>query len=213
MAEHALALLLALLKRLPDLREAQNVHEPGATTSPRPSSTAAPCASSVWATSDKSVARLLRAFGLHIIGVRRAREPVAEVDETVAVTALDSALGRSSILILAPALTPETRGLVGAPQLAQLPPGALVINVGRGAVLDESALVDALKSGRIAGAGLDVLAEEPPAHESPLWAMPNVVITPHSAAHTEATDDRSVQLFLENLGRFQRDEPLHNPMR
>jgi phosphoglycerate dehydrogenase-like enzyme len=210
-AEHALALLLALLKRLPELATAQHARAWRHDFTEAELHGRTVCIVGMGDVG-RSVARLLRAFGVHTIGVRRSAQAIDEVDETVTTAELGNALERCSILILAPALTPETRGLIGAAELAQLPPGALVINVGRGAVVDEPALVDALNSGRLAGAGLDVLAEEPPAPESPLWNMPNVIVTPHSAAHTEATDDRSVELFLENLGRFQRGEPLHNGM-
>jgi phosphoglycerate dehydrogenase-like enzyme len=206
-AEHALALLLALLKRLPELRDLQREHtwSHGISVAELYGRTA--CVVGLGDVG-RSAARLLRAFGVHVLGVRRTAEQVAEVDETYPVEALHTVLERSSILVLAPALTPATRRLIGATELARLPAGALVINVGRGAVLDEAALIAALQSSHLAGAGLDVLADEPLAAESPLWDMPNVIITPHSAAHTEATDDRSVELFVDNLERVRRgDEP------
>jgi phosphoglycerate dehydrogenase-like enzyme len=156
------------------------------------------------------VARVLRPFGVRVLGVRRGAESVPEVDETYAVDSLGSVLERSTILVLAPALTPATRRMVGAAELARLPAGALVINVGRGAVLDEAALIAALQAGHLGGAGLDVLVDEPPAPDSPLWDMSNVIITPHSAAHTEATDDRSVELFVDNLSRLCRGQPLRS---
>lgn len=210
-AEHALALLLALLKGLPELHQAQQ-HKAWRHDFTAPELRGRTVTIVGLGDVGRSVARLLKPFGVTTLGVRRTADPITDVDETLTTNDLDTALKRSSVLILAPALTPETRGLIGAARLALLPPGALMINVGRGAVLDEAALVDALNSGHVAGAGLDVLAEEPPPPESPLWDMPNVILTPHSAAHTEATDDRSVELFLENLSRFQRGEPLVNRM-
>lgn len=204
-AEHTLALLLGLVKRLPELREAQCEHRwtPGFWAGELHGQTA--CIVGLGDVG-RSVARLLRAFGVYVLGVHRTSEPVAEVDKTYPVSALGSALERASILVLAPALTPGTRHLIGAAELARLPAGALVINVGRGAVLDEAALVAALHSGRVRGAGLDVLEHEPPAPDSPLWDMSNVIVTPHSAAHTDATDDRCVEVFLDNLYRFRRGE-------
>src|SRR5262249_52970772 len=149
---------------------------------------------------------------VRLLGVRRRREQVAEVDETYAVEDLGDVLRRCNFLVLAPTLNPSTHHLVGADELARLPSGALVINIGRGAVLDEVALISALRSGHLGGAGLDVVEEEPLPAESPLWDMPNVIVTPHSAAHTEATDDRAVQLFLENLERLRRGEALQSLM-
>lgn len=206
-AEHALALLLALLKQLPRLRDSQRDHTWQHEISVAELHGRTACVIGLGDVG-RSAARLLRPFGVHVLGVRRTAEQVADVDETYPVEALHTVLERASILVLAPALTPATRRLIGPAELARLPAGALVINVGRGAVLDEAALLAALQSHHLAGAGLDVLADEPLAPESPLWDMPNVIITPHSAAHTEATDDRSVQLFLDNLERLRRgDEP------
>jgi phosphoglycerate dehydrogenase-like enzyme len=208
-AEHALALLLALLKRLPELGKHQ------AERSWRHEFTAAELHGQtvcIVGLGDvgRSTARLLRAFGVRILGVRRGGEPLPEVDEMHTPAALASVLRRSTVLILAATLTPETRHMIGAQQLAQLPPGALVINVARGAVMDEMALIESLRTGHIGGAGLDVLVNEPPAPDSPLWDLPNVILTPHSAAHTTGTDDRAVALFLDNLERFRRGDPLAN---
>ena len=204
-AEHALALLLALLKRLPELSERQRQH-----TWERefPASDLHGQTACIVGVGDVGVhvARLLRAFGVRTLGVRRRAAGVAEVDETYAVDGLSGALERSTVLVLAATLTPETRHLIGAAELGRLPAGALVINVGRGAVLDEPALVAALQRGHVAGAGLDVLEEEPLPGDSPLWDLPNVIVTPHSAAHTQGTDDRSVGLFLSRLERFRRGD-------
>jgi phosphoglycerate dehydrogenase-like enzyme len=201
-AEHALALLLALVKRLPELQEHQRNRAWRHDFSAAELHGQTACVVGLGDVG-RHTARLLRAFGVHVVGVRRTAEPVDEVDETLSIDQLPAALERASILVLAPALTASTKGLIGAAELARLPAGALVINIGRGAVLDEPALVAALRGGHLAGAGLDVLAQEPPAPDSPLWDLPNVLLTPHSAAHTEATDDRSVELFLEKLQRFQ----------
>jgi phosphoglycerate dehydrogenase-like enzyme len=210
-AEHALALLLALVKRLPELHESQRTHAWKHEFFATELYGRTACVIGLGDVG-RSVARLLKAFGVHLLGVRRSAQPVSEVDETHTVDALGSVLERSSIAILAPALTPATQHLVGAVELARLPAGALVINVGRGAVLDEAALIAALVSGHLGGAGLDVLVDEPPPPDSPLWDLPNVIITPHSAAHTGATDDRSVELFLDNLSRLRRGVALRSGM-
>ena len=210
-AEHALALLLALLKRFPTLSESQRRH-----AWPRefPAFELHGRTVGIVGLGDvgRSVARVLRPFGVTLLGVRQRPEPVPEVDETFTSDRLAEVLRRCSIVILAPPLNARTRHMIGAAQLAELPAGAYLINVGRGATVDEAALIDALRAGRLAGAGLDVLEDEPPAPDSPIWDMPDVIVTPHSAAHTEATDDRSVRLFLENLDRLREGRPLLSPM-
>jgi phosphoglycerate dehydrogenase-like enzyme len=210
-AEHALALLLALLKRLPELGERQREHDWAHEFTAAELRGRTACLVGLGDVG-LSVARILRPFGVRLLGVRRQREPVAEVDETYAVEDLGDVLKRCSVLILAPTLNPSTQHLVGSDELARLPSGALVINIGRGAVVDEAALISALRSGHLGGAGLDVVEQEPLAPESPLWDMRNVIVTPHSAAHTEATDDRAVQLFLENLERLRRGQALQSLM-
>jgi phosphoglycerate dehydrogenase-like enzyme len=210
-AEHALALLLALLKRLPELGERQREHVWAHEFTATELHGRTACIVGLGDVG-LSVARVLRPCGVRLLGVRRHGEPVAEVDATYPVEQLGAALRQSSILIVAPALTSATHHLVGADELACLPSGALVINVGRGAVIDELALTSALRSRHLAGAGLDVTEEEPLPSQSPLWDMANVIVTPHSAAHTEATDDRAIQLFLENLERLREGRALRSLM-
>jgi phosphoglycerate dehydrogenase-like enzyme len=125
-------------------------------------------------------------------------------------TDLASVLGGLDVLILACPLTPETRGLIGAPELAALPEGALLVNVARGAVVDERALVEALRSGRLGGAALDVTEVEPLPEGSPLWDLPNVLISPHSASTVDAENRRIVDIFLDNLQRYLDGRPLLN---
>ncbi len=97
-----------------------------------------------------------------------------------------------------------------AQAFAMMRPGAWFVNVGRGEVVDEAALVDALAHGHIGGAGLDVFVTEPLPHDSPLWSMPNVIVTPHSSGITERSRRRSIELFVDNFGRHARGEPLRN---
>jgi phosphoglycerate dehydrogenase-like enzyme len=157
------------------------------------------------------IARLARALGLKVIGIRRSpRRPVDSVDELHPPAALPGLLARCDWLIIACPLTPETRGMVNAAMLSSLPRGARVINVARGEIVSEPALIDALKSGHLAGAYLDVFETEPLPAASPLWDMPNVLVTPHNSATASGNDERVLEIFLDNLERWHRGVPLVN---
>jgi D-2-hydroxyacid dehydrogenase (NADP+) len=157
------------------------------------------------------IARLARVLELKVIGVRRNPPGTADpVDELHSPAALPGLLARCDWLILACPLTAETRGLIGADMLARLPRGARLINVARGEIVEEQALIAALKSGQLAGAYLDVFEVEPLPQESALWNLPNVLVTPHNSAAAVGNDQRVLELFLDNLGRWQRGVPLVN---
>ena len=156
------------------------------------------------------IARLAHLLGLRIIGVRRSTTRVEHVDEMHTPDKLDELLPKCDWLVLACPLSNETRGMVNAGLLAKLPRGAHVINISRGEVVDEPALIDALKSGHIAGAYLDVFMQEPLPAESPLWDMPNVFVTPHNAGASAGSDARINALFLDNLKRWKTNQPLIN---
>lgn len=157
------------------------------------------------------IARLARAFGLHVTGVRRSPATGAEpVDELVHPRDLDGVLPRTHWLALACPLTPETRGLIDARRIALLPPGACILNVARGEVVDEDAMIAALQTGRLGGAYLDVFAVEPLPPESPLWEMPNVFISPHNSAAAQGNEARVAAIFQRNVARWFRGEPLEN---
>ena len=157
------------------------------------------------------IARLARALGLKVIGIRRSpRRADDPVDELHPPAALPGLLSRCDWLIIACPLTPETRGLVDAQAIAALPKGARVINIARGEIVDEPALIEALKSGHLAGAYLDVFATEPLPPDSPLWELPNVLATPHNSAVAAGNDGRVLEIFLANLERWRRDAPLVN---
>ncbi len=157
------------------------------------------------------IARLARALGLKVIGVRRGpRRAEDPVDELHPPAALPGLLARCDWLVIACPLTPETRGLVDAAALAALPKGARVINIARGEIVDEPALIAALKSGHLAGAYLDVFATEPLPPDSPLWELPNVLATPHNSAVAAGNDERVLEIFLANLERWRRGAPLVN---
>lgn len=160
------------------------------------------------------IARLGRALGLHVIGVRRS--PLREgdpVDELVPPSRLADVLPRTDWLALASPLTPETRRVIDARALSALPRGARVLNISRGEVIDEQALIAALREGHIAGAYLDVFETEPLPADSPLWEMPNVIITPHNSSPSRGNEGRTAQYFLRNLAAWAKGEELVNEVR
>jgi phosphoglycerate dehydrogenase-like enzyme len=156
------------------------------------------------------VARLARAFGMRVLGMRRQQTPVANVDVLLPPSGLRRLLEESDYLVVAAPLTEETRGLLGAREFGTMKPTAYLINVGRGPIVVEEALIAALKSGRIAGAALDVFDEEPLGAQSQLWTLDNVLITPHNSASSPRTLDRGAQGFIENLRRYAANEPLEH---
>ena len=153
------------------------------------------------------LALLARAFGMHVIGVKRDTSVGADVaHEIIATSKLRTVLPRADIVALTCPLTPDTTNLINADALALMKPTATLINVARGKVVDEDALIKALASGRIAAAGLDVTREEPLSVASPLWSMPNVLLTPHTAGETQSYEDNVIDILLENLDRLWRGE-------
>ena len=119
-------------------------------------------------------------------------------------------LREADFLVLAAPHTPETEGIIGETELALLKPTAVLINIGRGALLDEDALIRALQEKRLAGAALDVFRDEPPPQDSPLWEMPNVILSPHSASTVTQENARITEIFCDNLRRYLGGQPLRN---
>lgn len=159
----------------------------------------------------RGTAARAKAFGMRTLGLRRTNAPVEGVDEVLTgPDGLDRLLRESDWVIIAAALTGETRALIGQAQLALMKPGAWLVNIARGPLIDQDALVEALQSGQIGGACLDVFAPEPLPESSPLWDLPNVHIAAHSSGWTDGLQARQVQIFLDNLHRFVREEPLQN---
>lgn len=148
----------------------------------------------------RAVAALATAFGMKVIGVGRT-SPREEFDEVIETS--------DFILVSAP-LTPETRGLIGEAEFRRMKGRAVLINVGRGPVVDESSLIAALREGRIRGAVLDVFDEEPLPASHPFWTMENVLLSPHCADNTPTWLDEAMQLFIENFTRYAGGEPLRN---
>ena len=158
-----------------------------------------------------AVARFCQALGMHVIGVRRSpRCPEDPVHEMHALATLPELLPRCHWVVLACPLTPETRRIIHAGTLARLPRGACLINVARGGLVDEAAVVAALKSGQLGGAYLDVFEQEPLLADSPLWDLPNAILSPHNASASAGNDDRATQIFLANLASWARSRPLRN---
>lgn len=155
------------------------------------------------------VARLASAFGIEVTGLRRT---VAgdEPCETWTDDRFEELLGWADAVVVTAPLTDATRGLFGTAAFAAMRPGSWFVNVGRGEIVDEDAMADALLTGHVAGAGLDVFATEPLPADSPLWTHPNVIITPHSSGSTDRSDRRSVEQFVANFRRRSNGEPLRN---
>jgi phosphoglycerate dehydrogenase-like enzyme len=215
-AEHAMALILALSRRLPEARDNQ--------------------AKRVWRSmiGDLSrredelggktllvvglgqiggrLAQLAKAFEMRVVGLRR--DPAAgrgAADSVHAMGEFKSLLPAADFVALTCPLTKETEKLVDAEALARMKPSTYLVNIARGRVVDEAALVEALAARRIAGAGIDVTAEEPLAPNSPLWGMDHVLLTPHSAGETRRYEDNVIEILRDNLGRLWRgEEPLRN---
>ena len=158
------------------------------------------------------IAARTKAFGMKTLGLRRRSLPASDIDEVLTgPNGLARLLAESDYVVVAAALTGETKALLGAEQIALMKPSTWVINIARGGLIDEPALIRALQGGTLAGACLDVFAQEPLPSDSPLWEMPNVYIAPHnSPGWTTGLRERQKALFLSNLGRFSRGEPLEN---
>jgi phosphoglycerate dehydrogenase-like enzyme len=215
-AEHAMALILALSRRLPEARDNQ--------------------AKRVWRgmIADLSrredelggkmilvvglgqiggrVAQLAKAFDMRVVGLRRNPSAGRGAADAVHVMGeFKSLLPEADFVALTCPLTKETENLVDAEALARMKASAYLVNVARGRVVDEAALVEALAARRIAGAGIDVTVEEPLAPNSPLWGMEHVLLTPHTAGETRRYEDNVIEILHDNLGRLRRgEEPLRN---
>ena len=159
----------------------------------------------------RAIARRAHALGVEVVAQRRRPELTAGDPDVARVTGdLRAAIAPADFVVLAAPLTPETERLIGAEQLAWMRPGAVLINVGRGRLVVEAALVQALQRGALRGAALDVFETEPLPPEHPFWAMPQVLLSPHSADRVTGWLDRTMGLFLDNLERFVRGAPLLN---
>lgn len=158
----------------------------------------------------KQTARLVKALGAYVLGARRQEGQVEFVDEVFTVEELPMLVGRADAIVFTLPGTAETEGLYGSELIAATKPGAIIVNVGRGTVIDEPALVQGLVSGHLGSAFLDVFAVEPLPTDSPLWTLPQVVIAPHTAGLSSHEDRRIAELFADNLRRFIAGRELVN---
>jgi phosphoglycerate dehydrogenase-like enzyme len=213
-AEHVMAVLLAMAKQIPFVLENQ--------------------AQSRWAqnqfigdrlpwllngrtlgligvgTIGAEVAKRAQAFGMRVIAMRRrpAYGVIGHVEQIYGLADLAEFLAQCHALVIAAPLTPETEGLMGAAQFAQLPKGAVVINVGRAKIIDTEALIASLRNAHLGGASLDVFPQEPLPPDHPLWTTPNVILTPHTSGFRRGHWDEVIELFGDNIERWLKGEPL-----
>ncbi len=222
-AEYVLMMILAVSRRLPQLLELQRERtwQPLEGAELRDVTVGIVGLGSI----GRSVAALARSFGCRVIAVRRHSErestPRSTEDDGPTVTdreldrvggpdTLPDLLAESDFIVLAAPLTPETEDLINAETLAMVKPGAWLINVARGRLIDERALLRALRDGHLGGAVLDTFRDEPLPPMSSFYDLPNVIVTPHTAWSSGRVLDRSVELFCDNLRRFAAGEPLLN---
>lgn len=157
----------------------------------------------------KETAKIAKAFGMTVLGVRNSSKPEEYVDEMYTTDELDSVLPRCDYVVVTLPLTPETRHLFGYEQFKQMKPSTFFINIGRGELTNEEEMIQALRDQQIAGAGLDVFRNEPLEEESPLWEMDNVIVTPHTSGLTEFYEKRLIEnIFLPNLKAYINEDTL-----
>ncbi|MEM9175740.1 MAG: D-2-hydroxyacid dehydrogenase [Myxococcota bacterium] len=161
----------------------------------------------------QATARIAKAFGMRTIGCRRSPCDDPDLDRFVTLDGLPSLLAESDYVVLCMPYNDETRGMISARELAAMREDAVLVNVARGGVVDEPALIEALRSRAIRGATLDVVSEEPLPADSPLWSLDNCVLTPHDAGYSPLGAERLGALFLDNLARFARGDALRNEIR
>lgn len=226
-AEHVLLMILAVSRHLPELLELQRER----TWQPLEGRELRELTIGIvgYGSLGRSVASLASAFGARVIAMRRrpdtdearpARDPGADdgdvfpfeprLDRLVGPDQLHGLLAESDVVVLAAPLTPETEGMIDEAAVAAMKRNAWLINVARGRLIDDTALIRALRENRIGGAALDAFRDEPLPQSSPYWELPNVILTPHTAWSSARVLDRSIDLFCDNLVRFSRGEPLRN---
>jgi phosphoglycerate dehydrogenase-like enzyme len=221
-AEHVLLMILAVSRHLPDLLELQRER----TWQPLEGRELRELTIGIvgYGSLGRSVASLASAFGARVIAMRRRPDsggPQAtdegdgfpfepRLDRVVGPDGLGELLAESDIVVLAAPLTPETEGMIDEAAIAAMKRDAWLINVARGRLIDDTALIRALRENRIGGAALDTFRDEPLPQGSPYWDLPNVILTPHTAWSSARVLDRSIDLFCDNLVRFSRGEELRN---
>ena len=221
-AEHVLLMILAISRHLPDLLELQRER----TWQPLEGRELRELTIGIvgYGSLGRSVASLASAFGARVIAMRRRPDAGApasideddgfpfepRLDRVVGPDRLADLLPESDIVVLAAPLTPETEGMIDEAAIGAMKRDAWLINVARGRLVDDTALIRALRENRIGGAALDTFRDEPLPQASAYWELPNVILTPHTAWSSARVLDRSIDLFCDNLVRFSRGEPLRN---
>ena len=210
-AEYVLMMVLAVSRRLPQLLELHRER----TWQPLEGREMADVTIGVVGLGSigRRVAELSLQFGSRVVAIRRRAGDAADVpglSEVLSPERLPELMAQSDFVVLALPLTPDTTDLFDAQMLAHAKPGAWLINVARGALVDERALVRAVRDGQLGGAVLDAFREEPQPADSELYQTPNIIVTPHTSWSSGRVLDRSIELFCDNLGRFARGEPLFN---
>ena len=219
-AEHVIGVTIALVRRLPAAIRAQVAHHWAQDELEGP-------ASGVRSLDGlrigivglgsigMEIVKLAAPFGIRVSGIRRRppdspRSSIAGVDEVLSPERLPELLEKSDVVVLAVPHTPETKQLIGSAEIDRMKRGAFLVNIARGKLIDDAAVIDALRDGRLGGAALDVFTREPLDPSSPYWDLPNVVITPHTSGAMQDYWTPLVALFSENLRRFEKGDPLVN---
>ena len=213
-AEHVMAQIFALAKKIPDAVRFQKAHEWAQQRMfderPRVREVEGATVGLVGLGAiGRAVAKMAKALGMRVIAVREHAEKGSEgADAVFGPDEIDEVFRQADYIVLAAPVTESTKAIANTERLAMMKPDACLINVGRGALVDETALAAALRNQKIGGAALDVFPKEPLAADSPLWDLPNLLITPHTAALTEKQWERHYQLFADNLSRYLTGRPL-----
>jgi phosphoglycerate dehydrogenase-like enzyme len=215
-AEHVIGVTIALARQLPSALRAQQAHRWAQDELEGPDSGVRSLNGMRMGivglgSIGMEIAKLAAPFGMRVAAIRRRPQPPPPGVEAVwAPDHLAHVLESSDVIVLAVPHTPETKQIIGAPELDRMQPGAILINIARGKLIDDAAVVAALRSGRLGGAALDVFTREPLEPDSPYWDLPNVIVTPHTSGAMQDYWTPLVQLFADNLRRFERGEPLRN---
>jgi phosphoglycerate dehydrogenase-like enzyme len=208
MSEWALAMIFALAKRIPRALEQKQAH----LWKPYGFDPIAGRTLGILGLGaiGEAIAAKAALLGMRVIGTQRKPRSVAHVEHVLGSDGTERVLREADVVIVLLPLTPETRGSIGARELAFMKPSATLVNLARGGIVDEAALADSLRAGRLAGAALDVFDREPLPADSPLWDLPNTILTPHIAGLGPAYMERLTEIAVENVAHVERGEPLRN---
>jgi phosphoglycerate dehydrogenase-like enzyme len=208
LAEHAMMLMLMLNRDMPRWQRARAEHR--WEHRPHGELNGLTCGVIGLGYSGQDLALKCKAFHMRTLGIRRTPQPTPHVDEVLPAERLHDLLAASDFVVVTAPRTSETVGMLGEAEFQAMKPTAHYICFSRGGIADDAALLRALTEGWIAGAGLDAHGQEPLPTDSPFWDLPNVLVTPHNGATTPATRQRGIDIFVENLRRYQAGQSLHN---